>query len=151
MSNLTVDRVTEYVAKLDRDELPVAANVTICNGAAVALVNGYAHHAGAGKKHFRGIADQTVTNGATHGAVTINVLTPDAAWWDQPSSPFGVGDVGKQVFFADDHTLTATAGNNTYAGKIKAIGDGTINVGVLVDHRGAYATELLTGAATTAG
>ena len=147
MSLLTADRDTEFVDRLVRDQVPLGASVKVFNGGAVALAGGNLHPAGPGKKHFRGIANQSVDNtGGAAGALSAYVITPEAAWWDPPSGGYTQANVGQSVYFADDHTLTSTGGNNTYAGRIRAV-DSTL--GILVDHRGAYA-ELLSPAATTA-
>jgi hypothetical protein len=134
MSNLTSDRDTEFVDSLHRDNVPVAAGAQIFNGGAVALdANGNAVPAGPGPKHFRGIADETVDNsGGAAAAVTVEILTPEAAYWD--GGPFSQSDVGQPVYFADDHTVTKTAGTNTFAGRIKSVDQ----YGTLVDLRGAY-------------
>ena len=149
MSNLTFDRDTEFVDELHRDQLPVAAWTKICNGAAVALdANGYATHAGPGVKHFRGIADETADNSAgAAGALTVEIITPEAAYWDSATT-FTQADVGQPVYFSDDHTVTLTAGTNTYAGRIKSADQ----YGMLVDMRGAYVEPALpvTSAPTTA-
>jgi hypothetical protein len=149
MSNLTSDRDTEFVERLHRDSVPVAAGVKICNGAAVALnVHGDAIHAGPGPKHLRGIADETVDNTTgAEGAVTLDIITPDAAYWDSATT-FTQTHVGQNVWFSDDHTVTLTAGRNTYAGRIKSVDQ----YGCLVDMRGAYAEPALpaTAAPTTA-
>jgi hypothetical protein len=144
MSNLTSDRDTEFVDELHRDELPVAAGAVICNGAAVALdANGNAINAGPGVKHFRGIADETVDNaGGAAGAQTIEIITPEAAYWGTATT-FTQAQVGQPVYFADDHTVTLTAGTNTYAGRVKSVDQ----YGCLVDLRGAYA-ELAVPATT---
>jgi hypothetical protein len=149
MSNLTSDRDTEFVDELHRDELPVAASTRIFNGGAVALdANGNAVPAGPGVKHFRGIADETVDNSAgAAGAVSVEIITPEAAYWDSATT-FTQADVGRPVYFSDDHTVTLTAGTNTYAGRVKSVDQ----YGILVDMRGAYVEPALpvTAAATTA-
>jgi len=145
MANLTSDRDTEFVDALHRDQAPVAAGAKLFNGAAIALTpTGCAIQAGAGKKHFRGIADESVDNSAGgDGDVSIEIITPEAAYWDCATT-LTQADVGKRVWFSDDHTVTETAGNNTYAGRIKSVDQN----GILVDMRGAYA-ELVTPAATS--
>ncbi len=149
MSNLTSDRDTEFVDELHRDQMPVAAGVKICNGAAVALdASGNAIHAGPGVRHFRGIADETVDNSAgAAGAATVDIITPEAAYWDSATT-FTQANVGQPCYFSDDHTVTLTAGTNTYAGRIKSVDQ----YGVLVDMRGAYVEPALpvTVAPTTA-
>ena len=144
MSNLTSDRDTEFVAELERDQLPVKGGMKICNGAAVALgATGCAVSAGPNVKHLRGIADETVDNtDGNDGDETINVISPDAAYWD--GSGFTQADVGAPVYFSDDHTVTKTAGTNCYAGRVRSVDQ----YGVLVDLRGAYAQAAI--AATTA-
>lgn len=146
MSLLTSDRDTESVPRIQRDEVPVEAGRKVFNGGAIALdAAGYAVPAGPDVKHFRGIADQTVDNSAgSAGALTVNLLTPEGAWWD-PASPLSDADRGKRVFFADDHTVTETAAHNCYAGRIRCV---DAIRGVLVDHRGAY-MEFVSPAATT--
>lgn len=147
MSLLQSDRDTEYVPRLERDMVPLDAYVSVFNGGALACAGGYARPAGPGKKHFRGIADQTVSNsGGAAGAASVNVLTPEGAYWDSATT-FTQANIGQMVWFADDHTVTLTAGNCTYAGRVRSIDPIR---GVLVDHRGAYA-EFLTPAVTTAG
>jgi hypothetical protein len=149
MAILTSDRDTEFVDKLHRDDVPVAAGAKIFNGGAVALnAGGFAVPAGPGLKHFRGIADESVDNSAgAAGAVTVEIITPEAAYWDTATT-FTQAAVGQPVYFADDHTVTLTAGTNTYAGRIKSVDQ----YGCLVDMRGAYAEPALpvTTAPTTA-
>ena len=149
MSNLTFDRDTEFVDELHRDEAPVAAATQIFNGGAVALNSaGFAVPAGPGVRHFRGIADETVDNSAgAGGAETVDIITPEAAYWDAAAT-LTQASVGQPAYFSDDHTVTLTAGTNTYAGRIKAVD----RYGVLVDMRGAYVEPALpvTTAPTTA-
>ncbi|MGD1001862.1 MAG: hypothetical protein ABSA67_14300 [Candidatus Brocadiia bacterium] len=149
MSNLTSDRDTEFVDELHRDEAPVAAATQIFNGAAVGLNSGgFAVPAGPGVRHFRGIADETVDNSAgAAGAETVEIITPEAAYWDSAAT-LTQASVGQPAYFADDHTVTLTAGTNTYAGRIKSVD----RYGVLVDMRGAYVEPALpvTSAPTTA-
>jgi hypothetical protein len=149
MSNLTSDRDTEFVDELHRDDVPVAASTRIFNGGAVALNSaGFAVPAGPGVRHFRGIADETVDNSAgSAGAASVEIITPEAAYWDSAAT-FTQADVGQPVYFSDDHTVTLTAGTNTYAGRIKSVDQ----YGVLVDMRGAYVEPALpvTAAPTTA-
>jgi hypothetical protein len=150
MGNLTSDRDTEFVDELHRDDVPVAAGTKICNGAAVALnANGFAVSAGPGAAHFRGIADETVDNSADEavGALSIEIITPEAAFFD--ASGMTQDDVGQPVYFSDDHTVTLTAGTNTYAGRIREVPSATE---VLVDLRGGYVEPAIntTGAPTTA-
>ena len=149
MSNLTSDRDTEFVDEMHRDQAPVAAGVKICNGAAVALdASGNAVHAGPGVRHFRGIADETVDNSAgAPGAVNVEIITPEGAYWDTATT-FTQACVGRPCYFSDDHTVTLTAGTNTYAGRIRSVDQ----YGTLVDMRGAYVEPALpvTAAPTTA-
>jgi hypothetical protein len=140
MSNLTSDRDTEFVDELHRDQAPVAAGTKICNGAAVALdAGGFAVSAGPGAAHLRGIADETVDNSAdaVGGALTIEIFTPEAAYFD--GTGFTQADVGKPVYFSDDHTVTKTAGTNTFAGRIRSVDQ----YGILVDLRGGYVEPVL--------
>ena len=109
---------------------------------------GFAVPAGPGVRHFRGIADETVDNSAgSAGAASVEIITPEAAYWDSAAT-FTQADVGQPVYFSDDHTVTLTAGTNTYAGRIKSVDQ----YGVLVDMRGAYVEPALpvTSAPTTA-
>jgi hypothetical protein len=148
MSNLTSDRDTEFVDELHRDEAPVAAGAKIFNGGAVALnVGGFAVPAGPGVKHFRGIADESVDNsGGQNGDVSVEIITPEGAFFD--ASGLGQGDLGKPVYFSDDHTVTRTAGTNTFAGRIREVTSATE---CLVDLRGAYVEPAIpaTSAPTT--
>jgi hypothetical protein len=127
----------------------VAAATQIFNGAAVGLNSGgFAVPAGPGVRHFRGIADETVDNSAgAAGAETVEIITPEAAYWDSAAT-LTQASVGQPAYFADDHTVTLTAGTNTYAGRIKSVD----RYGVLVDMRGAYVEPALpvTSAPTTA-
>jgi hypothetical protein len=155
MSNLTSDRDTEFVDELHRDQAPVAAGTKICNGAAVALdADGFAVSAGPGAAHLRGIADETVDNTAdtVGGALTIEIITPEAAYWDSDAT-FTQDDVGQPVYFVDDHTVSLTAGTNVYAGRVRSVDQ----YGILVDLRGGYVepnlavtAEPTTAAPTTA-
>jgi hypothetical protein len=153
MANLTSDRDTEFVEKLAHNQLPMDA-VKLCNGCAVAVTgNGFATHAGPGVRHLQGIAAETVDNSQGHaGDQTIDLDTPDAAYWDNDGS-ITVDTVGGAVYFADDHTVTRTVGTNTYAGRVRSCDQ----YGALVDMRGAYAdlavpvTTAPTLAPTTAG
>ena len=149
MGNLTSDRDTEFVDELHRDEAPVAGGAKICNGAAVALnAAGFAVSAGAGAKHFRGIADETADNsGGQDGDASVEIITPEAAFFD--ASGLTQADLGKHVYFSDDHTVTKTAGTNTYAGRIREVTSATE---CLVDLRGAYVEPVVpTTAAPTTG
>jgi hypothetical protein len=135
MGNLMSDRDTEIVDELHRDSVPVAAGTKICNGAAVALnAGGFAVSAGPGAAHLRGIADETVdnTDDDVGGALSIQVITPEAAYFD--GTGFDQEDVGLQVYFSDDHTVTETSSTNTFAGRIRSVDDN----GILVDLRGGY-------------
>jgi hypothetical protein len=145
MSNLTSDRDTEFVDELHRDQVPVAAGTKICNGAAVALdAEGFAVSAGPSAAHLRGIADETVDNTAdtVGGALSIEIITPEAAYFD--GTGFTQGAVGLPVWFSDDHTVTETAGTNTYAGRIRSVDE----YGILVDLRGGYVEPNLAVTAT---
>jgi hypothetical protein len=136
MTNLAADRETEFVEEIHRDYVPVAAATKICNGAAVALnLLGLAVSAGPGNVHFRGIAEETVDNtaDALGGALSIPIIMPEAAYFD--GAGFAQSDLGQPVYFSDDHTVTKTAGTNTYAGRIREVASATQ---VLVDLRGAY-------------
>ena len=147
MTNLQSDRDTEIVDELRCDEAPVAAGANLFNGGAVALdAGGFAVPAGPGPKHFRGIADESVDNSAGgNGDVTVHVIAPDGAYFD--GTGFGQGDVGQPAWFSDDHTVTKSAGTNTYAGRIRSVD----SAGILVDLRGAYVEPALpvTSAPTT--
>jgi hypothetical protein len=147
MTNLTSDRDTEFVDELHRDEVPVAAGAKIFNGAAVALnAAGFAVSAGPGVKHFRGIVAESVDNSSgENGDEVVDVITPEAAYFD--GTGFTQADVGGTVYFSDDHTVTKTAGTNTYAGRIRSVDP----AGILVDLRGAYVEPAMpvTSAPTT--
>jgi hypothetical protein len=136
MSNLTSDRDTEFVDQIHRDEIPMAAGVKICSGAAVAVnaATGFANSAGPGAGVLRGIADETVDNTADSagGAQTIDLITPEAAYFD--GTGFTQANVGDPVYFSDDHTVTLTAGTNTLAGRVLSVD----TEGILVDLRAGY-------------
>ncbi len=68
----------------------------------------------------------------------MDIITPEAAYWDSAAT-LTQASVGQPAYFSDDHTVTLTAGTNTYAGRIKAVD----RYGVLVDMRGAYVEPAL--------
>ena len=149
MTNLTSDRDTEFVDELMRDNVPVAAGAKIFNGGAVALnAGGFAVPAGPGAKHFRGIADESVDNSdGQNGDATVEIITPEGAFFD--ATGLAEARLGQPVYFSDDHTVTLTAGTNTFAGRIREVTSATE---CLVDLRGAYVEPamLVTSAPTTA-
>ena len=121
---------------LGSNQHPVEEAVTIYGGTAVAVnTAGYAQPAAdtAGLK-FAGIAQKKADNAAgADGAINVDVDCPDAAIWGH--SGIAQADVGKDVYFADDSTVSETV-SFCYAGKVARYISSSL---VLVDHRPAYA------------
>ena len=135
MSDLTNDRSTEYQEGLFED-LPVAAGQKIYAGAAVGLAsNGYAGGAaGSTYTDFRGRAEAQVDNtDGSNGDLSVRVRRGPVLKWDAAglSDP---SDVGAEVFFTDDHTVSTTPGL-CFAGKILSVESTT---SCFVDHRPAF-------------
>ena len=132
---LSADRDT-LVRDADREELPVAASTLIYAGAAVAKdAAGNANDAAntSGLK-FRGVARARADNSAGDaGDVRVKVKKVAAARW--ACSGFAAGDLGADVYFSDDQTVTKSSGH-CYAGKVLEVVSATV---VWVDHRPAYA------------
>ena len=150
MSQLSADRDTK-TREAARERLPVAADTVIYGGAAVAAdSSGNAVPAAnsSGLK-FRGVAEDLADNdGGDAGDVNVHVRKAPSARW--AGSGFSAADLGADVYFADDQTVTKTPGG-CLAGKILEVVSAT---SVWVDHRAVYlaqdsAVELTSGAAAT--
>jgi hypothetical protein len=120
MAALTAPRNTSLRGGfIYRLTIPVAASVTIYKGAMVCLNStGYAEPGVAGTSLIAaGVADQTVTNGSTAGAVSVDVLTSCAALVNVTGS-FTQTDNLKTSYYSDDNTVTRTPTGSSAAGTI---------------------------------
>jgi len=139
MSDLTNDRSTELQEGLFED-LPVAAGQKIYAGAAVGKAStGYAGGADASTyTDFRGRAESQVDNtDGSSGDLTVRVRRGPVLKWDG-SGLSDPSDVGAEVYFSDDHTVTKTP-TDCFAGVILEVVSTT---SCFVDHRPAlFSTE----------
>jgi len=139
MAALTADRATKTSEQPLLRDLPVAAGVTIYNGAMVAVdSSGYARPARTSTTDtVIGVnVNGTVDNSAgANGAVNVRVLCAGhVAYFVNNAGSITGNQIGKDVFAVDDQTVDATNGTNTRvrAGKCFSV-DATNGVGVLFD------------------
>lgn len=114
--------LSESVNRLERDGdvivLPVAASTTIYQGALLQVDdNGRVQPAtrGANKK-LVGVAGEYVQNGATAGAMNVEVRRNRLFHFGTTGT---APDVGDDVYADDDNTLTATSTGRTRVGKVR--------------------------------
>ena len=136
MAALSGDRVTARSFP-GRRTVPVAASVTIYVGALVVVdSSGYARPGRASTTDKAiGIALQRVTNGATAGAVTVDVDCTQIGYFaNLGGDAVTIASVGADCFVEDDQTVRATSNTSTRvrAGKVWSI-DSTNGVGVRFD------------------
>lgn len=116
MAATTGPRLTKE-RKANDFAFPVAANVT-CNSGAIAAFTGTATNIGPAitgtTQRVVGVFDETVTNGATAGAVTVKVRRgcfqfANSAGADEITR----AHIGASAFIVDDQTVAATNGSST--------------------------------------
>jgi len=117
MSAATADRNGQIRNVLCAFELPLAVDIGYVHCAAVINSAGYVAPAtAAAGDRFLGVFSHGVDNsGGSAGDLKAKVVTPMEALWD--ASGINQTDVGADVWFSDDHTVTLTPGN-CYAGVI---------------------------------
>jgi hypothetical protein len=109
-----------YTRVSDPSSYPVKANTTIYAGAFVAVDTGTGFAApltAAASQRFVGIALNTVTCGATGGAVEVKV--DRACVITCTTATIGQADVGVAVYAADDNTVTKSPTTKTQVGVIE--------------------------------
>lgn len=111
---------------------PVAANVT-CNSGAIAAFTGTAVNVGPGitgtTQRVVGVFDETVTNGATAGAVTVRVRKGIFQFANSAGADeITLADVENNAYLVDDQTVAKTSGSSTrsVAGKIVDVDAGGV-------------------------
>ena len=119
MTALTTGRNTFRVEET-RITLPVAANVTIFEGAIVvvdSLGNAWPVTA-ATDRRVVGRADERVTNGAVAGAVTIKISRGMFWYENDTSEAITRGQINMNCWLKDDQTVSAGATGRNLAGRI---------------------------------
>lgn len=113
---LTEDNAQVYELG-DINELPVAASVTVYEGAVVGdNGSGYARGLVAGDP-FRGFAESQADN-SSGAAADINIRVIEKGKIKLTITSVAITDVGKDVYASDDGTFTLTQGSNTRIGKV---------------------------------
>ncbi|HYD29199.1 hypothetical protein [Brevundimonas sp.] len=116
MTALTKDTPRDYETG-ERNALPIAANTTLYEGAAVGDNGaGYARPLAAGDK-FRGFAVVGEDN-AAGSAGDARVLVREAGKVQLAIAGLAITDVGKPVYASDDATFTLTQGTNSHIGRV---------------------------------
>lgn len=136
MTALAAERIPCTVRNTNKARsFPVAASVTIYKGSIVSMdSSGYARPGRVSlSDKCIGVADETVTNGTTAGAVSVNVSKP-IAWFGNSGSIAQASHVGQACFVLDDQTVSLTDNANTRcrAGRIHDV-DTTLGVAVDFD------------------
>lgn len=137
MTALTKGRDTKRVEET-RITLPVAASVTIYEGALVVVSGGYAAP-GTTATTLRAVgrADERVTNGVTAGAVTVKV-SKGAFWYvNSGADPITLADLNMTCYIVDDQTVARTSNSaaRSIAGRIVNV-DATLGVCVEIGKPG---------------
>jgi hypothetical protein len=112
--SLTAARATVQIEG-KRRQFPVAANVTIYQGAQVMLLGGYATPGAPAVGGIGvGVAEETVSNvGGAAGAVNIETRTGVWCFANYASDPVPLTQVGQNCYIVNDETVGATNGSNT--------------------------------------
>lgn len=114
MTALAASRPTKTLLSRSRS-VPVAASVTIYEGSLVAFdTSGYARPARVSTSdRIIGRCTETVTNGTTAGAVSVNVDSDSIARFAISSSSITQAHIGRACFAVDDQTVSLTDNANT--------------------------------------
>lgn len=129
MTALTQPRATPRLASAGPDVYGVAAGVACLQGAIAILASGYARpaRAGQGVNDLAKIADvatyqavgvftESVTGGATDGAVTVAVQPGSFAFANSAGADaITIADIGKIAFLVDDQTVARTSAGGVRA------------------------------------
>lgn len=112
--SLTAPRATIQIEG-KRRQFPVAANVTIYQGALVMLKEGNASPGAVATGCVGlGMAEDTVSNvGGAAGAAMIEVRNGVFCFANSSSDPVPLSQVGQSCYIVDDQTVAATNGTNT--------------------------------------
>lgn len=133
MATLTKDAPRTYVTG-DRNALPMAANTTIYEGAAVGVVaaSGQVRPLVAGDR-FAGFAECKHDN-SKGAAGDVNVRVKKTGCVALTVAGVAATSVGAKVYASDDATFTLTATSNSLIGTVtRFVGNGVAEVGFDAD------------------